>query len=503
MAQHSLVAVRLIVAGALIAGAHSSAVALQCPNGEPPPCPGQRASLYSVAVLYFENRSRDSADQHVADGFTEGIIDQLRLIDQLRVTTRRYATPPPDPAEAGRALGVAWVVSGSFERSGQRLRVRVALTPARGGRRPWSQPFVRTDNDLFAIQEEIATLVAQRIAGRLLSSQRAALARRPTADRAAYLFLMAGDGNLARRTRGALAQAVADYRRAIAMDPRSARAWAGLSYAAMLLFDREGNADGSAAPDSLIALSADAATRALELDPSSSEAWVARGYVLQYLEPKTWIGVEAALRRATRLNEANSEAWHRLGNALIDLGQRNEGLAAGRQALAIDPNRTVTLLDFGGNTGDTMLLGRAIALAPDYQIAYRARAIARLRAGDTSGARADLTSYLALTDLTNRIETYAAGAFLLLRLGDSAQAEHLATSALSALGSGRVGRRVGTFLARYLLVRGRESEAVGIWTRIWPRGTDVWSMIHELPERMFQQYPELQRLRQEVRPAWL
>lgn len=487
---------------ALLAGAPiSSAPAAQCPGGEPPPCPGPPAN--SIAVLAFENRSRDLSDQFVAEGFTEEIIDRLRLIEPLRVTTRRYPRLPANLAEAGRALSVAWVVAGSFERAGNRLRVRITVTPTAPGAQPWSQRFIRDDNDLFAIQAEISSIVAERIVGQLLASQRSALARRSTRSNAAYLHIVSGVGNLARRTRSSLTQAVADYQRAIAADSTSARAWAGLSYAAMLLFDREGNPDGSAAPESHIALSAAAAARALELDTRSSEAWVARGYVLQYLEPKTWAGVEAALRRATELNPANSEAWHRLGTALAALVRREEGWSAAQRALGIDPNRVVTLLDFGGGFADTAMLNRAIVLAPDYQITWRSRAVIRLRNGDSAGARRDVYSYLDLVDLTNRIEAHASAAVLLMRLGDSAQARALGDRALEQLTQGHVGRRVGLWLARHLLSLGREREAVDVWLRIRPRGIDVWNMIHELPTDLFDRFPELRRLREEVRPAWL
>ena len=167
--------------------------ALQCPDGSPPPCRVARADAgpkpgvppNSVAVLYFDNLSRDTADAYMADGLTEELIGRLGQVERLtvksRFAVRRFrGTTTEDPATVGRALGVAHLVTGSIRRSGNRVRVTVELMRVAGGDREWGEQYDRTEADLLVIQEEIARRVATAVAGRLLPTERARLAVRPT-----------------------------------------------------------------------------------------------------------------------------------------------------------------------------------------------------------------------------------------------------------------------------------------------------------------------------------
>src|SRR2546423_9537149 len=149
----------------------------QCPDGTAPPCPEARASAVaapnSVAVLYFDNLSRDTADAFLVDGLTEAIIDRLARVPRLSVKSREAVRRLRDrrlenPTAIGRGLHATYLVGGSVRRSGEGLRVTVELSRTATGDRVWGEQYDRTENDLFRIESDIATAVAGAIVGRLL-----------------------------------------------------------------------------------------------------------------------------------------------------------------------------------------------------------------------------------------------------------------------------------------------------------------------------------------------
>lgn len=150
--------VTVIVAAALVA------LALVIPGRQPAP--------NSIAVLYFENLSPDSADAYFAAGLTEELIAQLgqngRLAVKSRSAVRPYrGTPANGPASVGHALGVAYLITGSVRREGDRLRTNVELARASSGDRVWGEQYDRRRGDLLAVQEEIARAVAGAVGDRL------------------------------------------------------------------------------------------------------------------------------------------------------------------------------------------------------------------------------------------------------------------------------------------------------------------------------------------------
>src|SRR5438128_2818397 len=179
----------------------------QCPDGSPPPCRIVRASPppHSVAVLYFDNLSRDSTDLYLADGITEEIISRLGQVERLtvkpRYAVRRFrARSAVDPAGLGRTLGVTHLVTGSLQRAGPRLRVRVELVIATSGTRLWGETYDRPAGDVLAIEDDIAQAVAGEVIGRLAHAERAALAARPTRNAEAYDHYLKGNFYLSRST---------------------------------------------------------------------------------------------------------------------------------------------------------------------------------------------------------------------------------------------------------------------------------------------------------------
>ena len=189
-------------AAAVACGATTTSASAQCPDGTPPPCAAQRRPApapNSVAVLYFDNLSRDTSDVFLADGLTEELIIRLSQVRRLEVKSRfeslRFrGQRVNDPRAIGRELHASFLVTGSIQQAGQRVRLRVALVRTRDGTQQWGDVYERAGGDILTLQADVAREVAGAITGQLLPEERASLARRPTRDPIAYNLYLRGIG---------------------------------------------------------------------------------------------------------------------------------------------------------------------------------------------------------------------------------------------------------------------------------------------------------------------
>src|SRR3989454_1520843 len=213
----------------------------QCPDGSPSPC---RSTSHvpvsppanSLAVLYFDNLSSDSAFAYLADGLTEELIAKLGDVPGLRVRSsfgvRGYrGMPTADRAAVGGALRVAFLVTGSVRPSRDRLRIAVELVRAGTGARVWGRVFERPSADPLGVTAEIARAIAAEVAGTLLPAERAVLARRPTPHPQAYDHLLRGNYYLAQRSARAGVRAIEEYQEAVQGDPTFGTAFGRLALA--------------------------------------------------------------------------------------------------------------------------------------------------------------------------------------------------------------------------------------------------------------------------------
>src|SRR5262249_31557499 len=220
-------------------------MAAQCPDGSPPPCgrtPTRGPAATSVAVLYFDNLSRDTSEEYVADGLTEELITRLGEIQRLQVKSRtavqRYRGKLiEDPAALARALNVLHLVSGTVQQGGGRLRVTVELTRAASGTRVWGQSYERPATDLMGVEAEIAQAIAEGVGGRLAPAERRSLAIRPSRNPEAYDHYLRGNYFLARRTAGDTRFAIDQYQKAVALDSSFTAALARIGYGYALYLD--------------------------------------------------------------------------------------------------------------------------------------------------------------------------------------------------------------------------------------------------------------------------
>jgi TolB-like protein len=307
-------------------------LAAQCPDGSPPPCGRQAPRLpgaNSVAVLYFDNLSRDTADAYLADGLTEEIIIRLGQVRRLAVKSRfevqrfRGHAALPDPPLLGHTLNVAYLVTGSVQRGGDRVRLRVALVRAATRALVWGDVIDRANSDLLTVESDIAREVTTAITGQLLPAERDRLARPVTSDPVAYEEYLRGlQLENSSFNEEALRGALAHFERAVARDSGMAAAFAAEAVAWANLADgflpgREGYARARTAALQAIAHDPEEAkatavlavsTLALDLDAREAERLARRAVTLEPRESKGHIYLSRALFAAGRMPESIAEA---------------------------------------------------------------------------------------------------------------------------------------------------------------------------------------------------
>jgi TolB-like protein len=314
--------------------------ALQCPDGAPPPCRGARAATAtaiapnSVAVLYFDNLSRDTANAYLADGLTEELIVRLGNVRRIEVKSRFESQrvrggAARDPHDLGRSMRAAYLVSGSLQQAGQRVRLSVSLVRTASGAQVWGNVYDRSGTDVFQIQSDIATEVAGAITGQLLPAERATLTRRPTSDPIAYDLYLRGINAVSGFSEAGLRVGLAFLDRAIARDSGFAEAHA--QQALIWSFIADGYVEGRVG----YARCREAAARALRFDSTSALAWSMLSWSALALD---YDGPEAVrlARKALSADPRNPLASAALGTALAQTGDVAQGLAALRRGWMAD-----------------------------------------------------------------------------------------------------------------------------------------------------------------------
>ena len=384
-----------------------------------------------VAVLSFANLSPDTADAYLAQGISEEITARLGDFADLSVAARSSVElleggPGSDVLRNARERDLTHMVEGTVRRSGDRVRVTVRLIDVAEGVRRWQRSYDRGVADLFALQDTIAVDVAHAVAGHLghVATGRSRSAPAP----AAHDQLLRGNYYLAQRNPRALTQAVRSYAEATRLDPSFALGFAKLAFAHLLFLDWGWTYD-ELTPQGLFARGWQAAERAVQLDSTLADAWVARGSLLAFGNPRTLVGLRQALARAVQLDPRNAEAHHEFAMGLRMLDDDAAAAVQLKQALAIEPDRPMSLvhlawIDMIARRFDDARrwLDSAVAVNPGFYQAYAERASIRLIQGDTTGARVDAQTAVRLRPATEPLAAEDVLTALALRAGDTAAA---------------------------------------------------------------------------------
>jgi len=235
----------------------------------------------SIAVLPFENRSEDKANAYFADGIQDEILTRLSKIADLKVisrtSTQHYKSAPGNLREIAKQLGVAHVVEGSVQKSGDAVRVNVQLIKAANDSHLWADTFDRKLTDIFSVESDVAKAIADQLRAKLTGEEEQVIAAKPTENTEAYDAYLRGLAYTLKAGANDPVNALGAQKylkEAVRLDPKFALAWALLSYV-----DALGYLTHNLQPTVALREEArQAAQTALTLQPNLGEAILAKGY---------------------------------------------------------------------------------------------------------------------------------------------------------------------------------------------------------------------------------
>ncbi len=358
----------------------------------------------SIAVLPFDNLSRDPDNAYFAEGVQDEILTRLAKVADLKVisrtSTQRFKSAPPDLRDIAKQLGVMNILEGSVQKANDQVRVNVQLINAMNDAHLWADTYDRKLTDIFSVESEIAKTIADTLQAKLTGSEKQMMAAAPTTDTTAYELYHKGRSLWDKRSGDNIPKAIAFFEQAIARDPNYALAYAGLAKAYIL-------APFFAGADRLDAYSKakEAALKALSLDPNLAEAHTSFGKVLFFRE----IDLAGAMReykRAIELQPNDATAHHWLGNdTLAALGRFDEAIAEGKRAIELDPLSPIINADLGVTLSyahrfdeSARQLRKTLEIDPTFFYAHYNLGIVLQAKGDLSGAIAEYEKAKRLSD---------------------------------------------------------------------------------------------------------
>jgi TolB-like protein/class 3 adenylate cyclase/Tfp pilus assembly protein PilF len=299
----------------------------------------------SIAVLPFENRSEDKANAYFAEGIQDEILTRLSKIADLKVTSRTstqyYKSAPENLTEIGKELGVAHILEGSVQKSGDAVRISVRLIKVTNDTQLWADTFDRKLTDIFSVETDVAKAIADQLQAKLTGQEEQIIAAKPTDNPEAYDAYLRGLAYILKPAANTPAYYLAAQkylREAVRLDPKFALAWALLSYV-----DALGYISVNLQPTvALREETGQAAETALTLQPDLGEAVLAKGQY-HYACLKDYDTAVRYFERARQLLPNNSAIPRSLAYVARRRGEWDRSEAYFNEAERLDP-RNVSLL---------------------------------------------------------------------------------------------------------------------------------------------------------------
>jgi TolB-like protein/tetratricopeptide (TPR) repeat protein len=325
------------------------------------------ASDTSIAVLPFLDMSEKKDQEYFSDGLADELLDLLAKIPQLQVIARtssfHFKGKSDDIATIARVLNVANILEGSVRKSGNHIRITTQLIRAATGVHLWSDTYDREMEDVFKVQDEIATAVVGALKVHLLPDQRIGGTQTTQNVEAYNQYLLGRDFGL-RSGAENQRRAIKAYRAAIALDPNYAEAYANLAAAQFALADTQG--DRAPLEEAMAT-----AEKAVELGPDQFRGYAVRGYLRMFVN-WDWHGASADIEKALAISPGRSAARIAHARILANTGQYAAAVDEARKAIKSDPlvggnweNLTEYLITAGQYTEAHDTIRRALEIVPD------------------------------------------------------------------------------------------------------------------------------------------
>src|SRR6266699_1371109 len=326
----------------------------------------------SIAVLPFDNLSDDKSNAYFAEGIQDEILTRLSKIASLKVisrsSTQKYKSAPDNLREVGNQLGVANILEGSVQKIANAVHINVQLIRVATDEHLWAESYNRTLNDVFGVEAEVATAIADQLNTKLSGTEQKAVTEKPTQNTAAYDVYLRGLA-IEHTQYGyeAYQQAARDYVEAVQLDPNFAFAWARLAVLRSFLYfnavDPNTNTAGAVK---------EAADRAMALAPEAGESWIAQG-AYRYRVLRDVAGAVTAHKQAQIRLPNNSYLLQNLAFVQRRLGLWQEVEATFKKALELDPRNFQLLGSLGGEFYTYLrrfdearaAMDRALEISPD------------------------------------------------------------------------------------------------------------------------------------------
>ena len=290
---------------------------------------------------------RGQGERLFAEGIQDEILTRLAKIRGLKVISRtstlRYKSTPENLPEIAKQLGVAHILEGSVQKSGDRVRINVQLINARTDTHLWAETYDRTLTDVFAVESEVAQRVADSLRATLTGVEKATLATKPTENTGAYDAYLRGLALVAsnRESIETFTSAADHFDTAVRLDPKFALAWARASVAHSRMYWA-----GYDRSPARVEKAKQAAEKARELQPDAGETFLARGYY-EYMIVRDYDAASSAFKEALLRLPNNADALVALSFIERRKGQWSEAVAHQEQAARLDPQSVPVLSQLG------------------------------------------------------------------------------------------------------------------------------------------------------------
>ena len=369
----------IVVGAAALFFASRTAFRTAAGRVEPALASAAAVSEKSIAVLPFENLSRDPDNAYFTDGIQDEILTRLSKIAALKVisrtSTQKYKSAPDNLRDVGRQLGVANLLEGSVQKVANAVHVNVQLIRAANDEHLWAESYNRKLDDVFGVEGEVASAIADQLKTKLSGAEQKAVAEKPTQNAAAYDVYLHAVAIDDAATLDITKQAAPLYAEAVRLDPQFALAWARLSIARSQLYfngvDPQTNTGAKVKEE---------ADRAIALQPELGEAWLAQG-VYRYRVLRDFQGALQSYEEALRRLPNSAFVLEQMAHLERRLGQFDAAQKHYQAAAQLDP-RNIGILSTVADTLQTVrrfdeaqtVLDRVLEISPGNEAVLAAKA---------------------------------------------------------------------------------------------------------------------------------